>query len=291
MRGRSRTLVFLVAAAFAATVLFPAGRGRARELLAARGGVVRLAPVPDKRAGVGIVPPANPSRSLAPRPNFVDARVCAGDSDSAACNAIAMKAVTRARSELERLPALSFSLAAFDKLHPIVQLFAIANLERVSRGLPPVSELVGSLDKIAQVGAIDNEDPPLSELKGTLPGGGSVLSAGANWASGFDNPLGSDYGWMYDDGPGGVNGDCHGSGAGCWGHRDNILHTYGSSTTCAGGPFHTVMGAGYEKTGGSYGDSETQLFVGLCGAQAKGAVATWGKLRVILQVTTSLTHH
>ena len=41
-----------------------------------------------------------------------------------------------------------------------------------------------------------------------LPGGGRTAYASANWAGGWVNPLGADYAWMYDDGPGGNNLDC-----------------------------------------------------------------------------------
>jgi len=51
-----------------------------------------------------------------------------------------------------------------------------------------------------------------------LPGGGRTAYESANWAGGWVNPLGADYAWMYDDGPGGNNLDCKtGSSRGCWG--------------------------------------------------------------------------
>ena len=47
---------------------------------------------------------------------------------------------------------------------------------------------------------------------------------GSNFADGTESALGSDDGWMYDDGYGGFNYDCPtAKRAGCWGHRDNIL--------------------------------------------------------------------
>jgi hypothetical protein len=38
--------------------------------------------------------------------------------------------------------------------------------------------------------------PPLGEVPNRLPGGGHWVSLGGNWAGGWDNPLGADYGWM-----------------------------------------------------------------------------------------------
>ena len=59
-------------------------------------------------------------------------------------------------------------------------------------------------------------------------------------------PLGVDYGWMYDDGWAGsavttLNQDCTGPGSqGCWGHRQNLLTSFGGSP----GPQATLeMGA------------------------------------------------
>jgi len=52
----------------------------------------------------------------------------------------------------------------------------------------------------------------------SLPGGGRTVYASANWAGGWGNPLGADYAWMYDDGPGSSNLDCRtGFSRGCWG--------------------------------------------------------------------------
>ena len=57
---------------------------------------------------------------------------------------------------------------------------------------------------------------------------------------------------MYDDGPG-------------WGHRDNILGRYANRRRCGGSAPDLAMGAGYVGSGKQYGDSETELLVGVCG--------------------------
>lgn len=223
--------------------------------------------------GRGILPPKNPARNVSPSPDFLSARSCARGGDSAACNTIVLRAVAHARQVLERFGGMSFSLAAYEKLTPGEQLFVTANLERVERGLPAIVALTKSLDRVAQDGANADADPPLSKVPGTLPGGGYWISLGGNWAGGYDNPLGADYGWMYDD---------KGS---AWGHRDNILGKYVSSSLCGGRRYEIAMGAGHVTKGKAYGDSETELFAGICGPTPTDVVITWAKARKLLHIT------
>jgi hypothetical protein len=221
----------------------------------------------------GILPPKNPAHNVSPSPNFLGARSCRGGGDSAACNTIVVRAITHARTELEKLGGMSFSLTAYEKLTPVEQLFVTANLERIERGLPAATVLTKSLDKVAQAGANDDDDPPLSQVPGTLPGGGRWVSLGGNWAGGFDNALGADYGWMYDD-----------SGS-AWGHRDNILGQYVSASSCGGASHEIAMGAGHVTKGKAYGDSETELFAGICGRTPTDTVMTWAKAKKLLHIT------
>jgi hypothetical protein len=223
--------------------------------------------------GKGILPPKNPAHNVAPSPNFLSAGSCEGGGDSAACNTIVLRAVTHARQVLEKLGGMSFSLAAYEKLSPDEQLFVSANLERIERGLPAIVVLTKSLDKIAQAGAVADTDPPLGEVPGTLPGGGRWVRLGGNWAGGYDNALGSDYGWMYDD---------QGS---AWGHRDNILGQYVSSSSCGGQRHEIAMGAGHVTRGKAYGDSETELFAGICGPTPTDVVMTWVKAKALLHIS------
>jgi hypothetical protein len=220
----------------------------------------------------GILPPKNPSRDVNPSPNFLYAGSCRGGGDSAACNTIVLRAVAHAREVLEKIGGMSFSLAAYEKLTPDEQLFVTANLERIERGLPAVVVLTTSLDKVAQDGANADSDPPLNKVPGRLPGGGHWVSLGGNWAGGFDNPLGADYGWMYDD---------KGS---AWGHRDNILGRYVSASSCGGESHEIAMGAGHVTKGKAYGDSETELFAGVCGRTPTDVVLTWAKAEKLLHI-------
>jgi hypothetical protein len=238
---------------------------------AAAAGTSLSTPAPASPAK-GILPPKNPARDVNPSPNFFAARSCQGGGDSATCNAIVVRAITHARSVLEKIGGMSFSLAAYEKLTPVEQLFVTANIERVERGLPPVLVLTRSLDRVAQLGAIADDDPPLNKVPGRLPGGGHWVSLGGNWAGGFDNALGSDYGWMYLD-----------SGS-AWGHRDNILGRYVTAASCGGARHEIAMGAGHIRTGKRYGDSETELFAGICGPTPTDVVLTWPKAKTLLHI-------
>jgi hypothetical protein len=229
----------------------------------------------------GIVPPKNPSRSLPPRPDFMAPGVCAGRGNNQTCNREVLKAIAHARKVLEKMGGMSFSLKAYLKLTPAEQLFVTADLERTERGLPPATVLTKSLDKVAKLGARRDEDPPLSQVPARLPGGGYVVSLGGNWAEGWHNALGADYGWMYDDGPNSPNEDCtKGDDSGCWGHRDNILGTFSSTAICDGGASALAMGAGYAASI----DSQTELFAGVCGPAPTDVVLTWARAKSLLRI-------
>jgi hypothetical protein len=221
----------------------------------------------------GIVPPKHPSRSLAPSPNFLRSSACAHGKDGAGCNTTIRKSITHARKVLEKIGGMSFSTAAYEKLSPVKRLFVTANLERVERHLPVIVVLTRSLDKVAQMGANADDDPPLNKVPGTLPGGGRWVSLGGNWAGGWDNPLGADYAWMYDDG-----GSQH------WGHRDNILGKYVTKSSCGGKKHEIAMGAGHVTKGKRFGDSETELFAGICGPTPTDVVFTWSKAKTLLHI-------
>ncbi|MGH9297535.1 MAG: hypothetical protein ACRDZP_06105 [Acidimicrobiales bacterium] len=243
--------------------------------------ISRAQPVISK---AGIRPPKNPSKSLPPSPDFLSNSACRGSKDTASCNTVVLKAVTHARSVLEKMGAMKFALSGYDKLTGAEQLFVTANLERAARGIPVVSELTKSLDALALVGARTESDPPFY-TSGYLPGGGRSEGQGGNWAAGYDNPLGSDYGWMYDDGYPSPNLDCRRAGApGCWGHRDNVLRTYASATICGVLGVETVMGAAKVAVA-KLGDSETELFVGVCGKMPTDAVFTWTRAKQLLHIS------
>lgn len=232
----------------------------------------------------GILPPKNPGKSLKPSPFFLGSTSCRNSKDGAGCNTGALKATAHARKVLEKMAGMSFSLKAYDKLKPIEQLFVTVNLERTARGLTPAAVLTRSLDKIAQEGANGDQDPPLQNVHNPLPGGGQFVGLGGNWAGGWDNALGSNYAWMYDDGLGSGNEDCtKADKRGCWGHRDNILGRFQTKQRCGGQHNVLAMGAGHA-TGRRFGDSETELFAGVCGHTPTDVVMTWTKAKKLLHI-------
>jgi hypothetical protein len=134
----------------------------------------------------------------------------------------------------------------FSSLTGAEQVFVLTNLERVDRGLAPISGLAANLDGVAQAGAARDADP-------ALPTYGT--SAGANWGSSA-NVFTTDQLWMYEDGWAGsatTNEACASPTAGgCWAHRDIILGSYANPS---------LMGAGVV-AGGPGGESVAQVFVG-----------------------------
>jgi len=171
---------------------------------------------PAPAAPHGILPPGNPAASIAASPDFTS--TCRQDStESAACIAAAEQATTAARAA-EGLGAMVLP-SDYPTLSPAEQLFVLTDIERVDRGLPPVVGMVAQLDTDAQNAAAANTDPtPVS-----VPPGTTVTSWASNWAEAA-GPLGSNYDWMYDDGPGSGDVGCSAAKAGsCWGHRDNEL--------------------------------------------------------------------
>jgi hypothetical protein len=230
----------------------------------------------------GMLPPRNPAASLWPAPSFMAS--CAQGDDGAQCNDLALAAISHARQTLENLGGMSFSLAGYQKLTADEQLFVTADLERTARGLPPVLVLTRSLDAIAQAGAQADRDPAIGSVPRSLPGGGRTTYLGATWAGGWVNPLGSDYGWMYDDGPGSSNEACRTAGsASCWGHRDIILVGFGSQS-CGGDTGELAMGAGQAMLAGGYGESDTEIIAGVCGPSPTDAVFTWAEAKRLLRI-------
>ncbi len=125
----------------------------------------------------------------------------------------------------------------YPSLTPPEQLFVLTDLERIDRGIPPISGLSANLDAYAQAGANAGHDPGFPPY---------ASAGGSTWSSSGSLGL-SMAEWIYNDGPGGSDVDCPASGGGgCWGHRDIILGQYASPS---------LMGVGY-------GPSTTQLFLG-----------------------------
>ncbi len=144
------------------------------------------------------------------------------------------------------LPSNYLSLSVAD------QIFAVINLERVGRGLPPVTGLTANYNQTALNAAQNSTDPV------TGPG----IAFGSLWAGGEVNVLAADYDWMYYDGwdystNSSFNMSCNYPGApGCWGHRDVILGDYQASSSDT-----IIGGAAVAASGASWPNSMTALIV------------------------------
>jgi hypothetical protein len=146
---------------------------------------------------------------------------CAQERAGPACEHAAVAALDRARRTLRlapyRLPA------GFLRMPPSHQWLILANLDRAAYSLPPIAGTAKVLDHVAREGALAHQDPNPWPLLQSLHGQEQIGFA-SNWAGGQPNALVAYYGWMYDDGYGSGNLDCHApSDPGCWGHRQNIL--------------------------------------------------------------------
>ena len=172
--------------------------------------VALQAPAP---AGAAIVPPQNPGAIITPAPGY--SGPCGSLSDP---NLYCPSGLTLLYGDRQAEGLAPMSLPSnFPSLTPPEQLFVLTDLERIDRGLPPISGLAASLNAYAQAGANAHTDPP-------FPPYGSTAGSTSAATSSLGTALAM---WMYNDGPGGSDVDCPASGGGaCWGHRDIILGSY-----------------------------------------------------------------
>jgi hypothetical protein len=144
------------------------------------------------------------------------------------------------------------------------QLFVVTQAERADRGVAPLTGLNAYVGAAAQSGADRRTDPSYTP---NAPGVTQWFAWAANWASDY-GALGSDYDWMYNDGPGGSNIECTATNhSGCWGHRHNVLSVFPGQ--------QTIMGAAV--SGNATGTSPASfatLIVGVNGNPATWAPAT-----------------
>ena len=201
-------------------------------LLAAAGALPLTATTAEAQTSEAL---ADPSANV-PRTQAM-ALACAHNA-SGECQGVVLHAIDRARAE-EGIGPLELP-ADYTSLTTAQQLFVLADIERMNRGLPGLRGLSSQLDTRAETAASNNADPI----------GPAGFSWGSNWAGGEASALLADYDWMYDDGPGSPNLDCgHRSSSGCWDHRQNILGNYGT---------HPTMGAAKAMVDGV--TSMTELF-------------------------------
>ena len=223
-------------------------------------------PAPTRTAG--LLPPANPAGSIAPSPQFESVCLTEG-ALSAGCLAQTLQATDVARAK-EGLGPLALP-GDYAQLTAAEQLFVLADTERVDRGLPPAVGLVNEFDQDAAAAAAGDSDPVAS----LVPPGVGLVRWASNWGENA-GALGSNYNWMYDDGPGSGNLACGaGGGGGCWGHRDNILGFNAGQLAAAHGTL--VMGAAEAAPAAAKPwMSDTELFVVITGHPAY-YVYTWAQ--------------
>ena len=239
-------------------------------IVATAAGTLRpLRSIPSSESGTGI---PDPGANVQPVPDYT--AVCASGLDnSAACINAVLAAVNHAHT-LEGVRPMVLP-SDFAELSVPDQLLVTVNLERVDRGLPPFAGLSAALNKNAQRGADDANDPPDA-------GKGYVLED-SEWAGGSSNGLDAVYGWMYDDGFDSGNLDCvHRGAPGCWGHRKGILDNFGSGA-------NLVMGAALNPTGdGHRGDvGGTSMAATLAVADAPVRSFTYGWAQALAEPPTS----
>jgi hypothetical protein len=182
-------------------------------LLSGAGGATSFGGPPVPVASVPQIPQLPPSTdpSVDTQPSAAFDASCFTVSNVSGCDSTALALINAARSSEGYGPLVLPT--NYEALSQTQQLVAVFDAERTSRGLVAVTEN-GTDDVLAQQGAAASADP-------TGPAG---YSWGSIMSDGYSTPLAADFGWMYDDGPGGTNVDCTVAGqAGCWGHRNNIL--------------------------------------------------------------------
>jgi hypothetical protein len=149
-----------------------------------------------------IVPPNNPSSN--------------GQQSYCSSKTECLTIINNVRADQEGLDPITLP-SNWNALSRPERLFTFMNLERVSRGLNPLTHLVDTYASEVNTAITNDADPePPSSLN---------TSWQSIWAGGDGMIcLAAIYGWMYYDGPGGNNLDCTSSDqSGCWGHRDAIL--------------------------------------------------------------------
>ncbi len=178
----------------------------------------------------------DPSRSVSPSPDYLDACAPVGADTSSTCLRLTLGAIDAARADEGVRPMVL--PADFIHLSVPEQLFVAIDRERVDRGLAPFVGLATSLNAGAQAGA-DRAELPRAP-------GHSFDAVSTEWIGAVDNGLDADFQWMYDDGPNSGVPGCTGSKtAGCWADRAIVLNRFGA-------PAHSlVMGAGYNPDGDS----------------------------------------
>ena len=226
-----------------------------------------LRAVPSSESDTGI---SDPSHNVAPTPDYT--RICAagGTDNSPTCLGAVLDAINHAHA-LEGIRPMVLP-ADFGRLSIPDQLFVAINLERMDRGLPIFGGLTTALDRNAQLGADEANDPP-------DPGQAYDLDD-AEWAGGSSNGLDAVYGWMYDDGFDSGNLACgHRGAAGCWGHRKGILDDFGSGPNLAMG---AAIAVNRDNHSGDQGGTSMAVTLAVANAPVQAFTYSWAQVEATL---------
>jgi hypothetical protein len=181
------------------------------------------ATAPANVAAPAVKPAGPPTINISSNITFSVDSSCRSAPTGAACTNAAIASLNHARAVLG---IAAYNIPAnFVSMTPQQQLLVLSNLDRAVFGLQQLAGLNSTLNSAAQQGVTNGGDPI-----GVDVGSVQWQSWGSNWASGYPNAAYTYDAWMYDDGLGSSNGDCTSSNsAGCWGHRLNTLHNFGSN--------------------------------------------------------------
>jgi hypothetical protein len=163
---------------------------------------------------------------------------------SRTCTALVLSAINKAQAS-ENLRGFTLP-SNYYELSAAKQMFVLINLERVSRGVPPLVGLSPYLDAATTSAARQAEDPVFGTSYGPVrvwvPPGGGTYAFGGTWAGDSVNAAAAVFEWFYDDGWGGPratwNFACTSpTASGCWGHRDELLGEWAGTgcTDCVAG--------------------------------------------------------
>ena len=175
-------------------------------------------------------------------------------SNDPACTNYILEAINNARA-VEGVPAMHLPSNWYN-LTPQQQLFVVANLERVDRGLAPYLGLNAALNVEAQHAARSNSDPGIAAGFAIGTNAEGTPAMGGAWGGGF-NVLATDYVWMYLDGWAGSRSATSNvacttpNNLGCWAHREELLGTAPHFNPGVGlAATNAEMGTGYAVVGG-----------------------------------------
>jgi hypothetical protein len=217
----------------------------------------------------------DPKASVPAKPDYSQSCSPSGPDLSVECDQVVLQAIDNARAK-EHLKALTLP-ADFASLTIPEQLLVVIDSERVDRGLTPFAGLSARLD------AGDLTAAAASRLPGDP--GRPYTDSDTEWIGDVSNALDADYEWMYDDGPGSIQGCSHSGQSGCWADRHIALDDFSAGTS--GGTL--VMGAAFSPTadttaGDVGGTSLAATFAGTTRVEA--LIYTWAQARADIAAGT-----